>query len=54
MLNPYLDESIKRGKRQNKTTFVWKWGVAQPTQCSGGGWVAIRPVGSLGRTPTTS
>ena len=27
--------------------------MAQPTQGSGGGWVANRPVGSLGRIPTT-
>ena len=27
--------------------------MARPTQCSGSGWVAGRPVGSLGRTPTT-
>ena len=27
--------------------------MAQPTQCSGGGWATSRPVGSLGMTPTT-
>ena len=27
--------------------------MAQPTQGSGGGWVANRPVGSPGRIPTT-
>ena len=26
--------------------------MAQPTQCSSGGWVASRPVGSPGRIPT--
>ena len=28
--------------------------MAQPTQCSSGGWAVDRPVGSPGRTPTTS
>ena len=28
--------------------------MAQPTQGSGGGWAANKPVGSLGMTPTTS
>ena len=27
--------------------------MAQPTQGSGGGWIANRPVGSPGRIPTT-
>ena len=28
--------------------------MAWPTQCSGGGWAAGKPVSSPGRTPTTS
>ena len=27
--------------------------MAQPTQCSGGSWVADKPVGSLERIPIT-
>ena len=28
--------------------------MVQPTQCNGSGWTVGRPIGSLGRTPTTS
>ena len=48
--NPYPDGSAKGSKEQNKSTFVWKWGIALPTQCISGGWVANRPLGNPWRS----
>ena len=45
---PHISRKLK------KIPFIWEWNVAQPTQDSGGGWAANKPVGSLGMTPTTS
>ena len=43
----------QEARKQNKTTFVWERSVVRPTQGSGGDWAANRPMGNLGRTPTT-
>ena len=39
-------------KKIKQNSFVWEWNVVRPTQSSGDGWAANRPVGGLGRTPT--
>ena len=38
-------------KKTKQNSFVREWNGTQPTQVSGDGWAANRPVGGLGRTP---
>ena len=43
----------QEARKQNKTTFVWERSVVRPAQGSGGDQATNRPMGNLGRTPTT-
>ena len=32
-------------KKTEQNSFIWEWNMARPTQGSGDGWAADRPVG---------